>query len=73
LRKEEEAVKAVCAAAMEHGIEVLGVENGIGEKIIWKWTNEKKIHKSQAKEVNGKLCFRANRIWIPLDKCMKVS
>lgn len=67
---ESEEVKAACAMSASFGIEILDVEHGTSEKVVWRWPGEKKIHKSQVKEVNGKLCFRANRIWIPLDECM---
>lgn len=66
------AVKAVYAVTMKLGIEVLDVEHGASEKIVWKWSNEKKIHKSAVRDVNGRPCFRANRQWIPLDECMRV-
>lgn len=66
-------VKAAYAMSASFGIEILDVEHGATEKIVWRWPGEKKIHKSAVRDVNGRPCFRANRQWIPLGECIAAS
>lgn len=70
---DKKKVKAVLACTASLGIEVLDVEHGVQDKIVWKWSNEKKVHRSTVRDVAGKPCFRANRQWISLDGCLRTG
>ena len=64
-------MKAAYVKSAGFGIEILDVEHGTEDKIVWRWPGEKKIHKSRLQETaDGKLRFRVNRHWILLDDCM---
>ncbi len=64
-------MNAAHAMSADFGIEILDVEHGTEDKIVWRWPGEKKIHRSRVQEtIGGKLRFRVNRQWILLDGCM---
>ena len=58
-------VKAVYPMSTSFGIEILDANDSY---VTWKWSNENKARKSI---IRGNR-FRANRIWISLDDCMRV-
>lgn len=63
---------AAYSMASSFGVEVVSIDY-CNEAIIWRWSNEDKEHSSKYRDVAGKLCFRANRVWIPLDDCLRVN
>lgn len=63
---------ATYSAAGPFGVEVLSVDYR-NEAIIWRWSNENKEHSSKYKDIAGRLCFRVNRIWVPLDEGLRVN
>ena len=67
-------MKPIATYAMSLGcsIEVHNVQHGAQDKVVWKWSNEKRVRKSILKYVGGKLCFRVNRMWMPIDDFMGV-
>lgn len=44
-----------------------------GDRVVWRWSNERWLRRSWAREIRGKTCFRVNRQWIPLDECKRAD
>ena len=61
---------AVYSASLGESIEILKVQYGIRDVIFWRWSKEKRIHKSLINDIGDKVKFRVNRQWIALDECI---
>ena len=65
-------MKATSDTAASLGIVIEDVESMdySGDRVVWRWSNERQLRRSWVKEIRGKTCFRVNRQWIPLDLFM---
>lgn len=56
-------MKATHDTAVGLGIVIEDVETMTycGDRVIWRWSNERRLRRSWAREVRGKTCFRVNR------------
>ena len=70
-RKRRKQMKAAHDTAIGLGVVIEEVESTgrRGDRVAWRWSNERKLHRSWTREIRGKTCFRVNRQWIPLDEC----
>ena len=68
-------MKATHDIAAGLGIVIEDVEtmDYCGDRVVWRWSNERWLHRSWAREIKGKPCFRVNRQWIPLDECKRAD
>ena len=63
------------AGAFDLGIEIFGIEYGIDDYIIYRWTNSRTPKKTRAKiryTNKGKAYFVSFGKRIPLDECIRV-
>ena len=74
-RKRRKQMKATYGIAADLGIVIEDVESMDcrGDRVVWRWSNERRLRRSWAREVRGKTCFRVNRMWIPLDECKRAD
>lgn len=65
--------RPIAAYSMGSGkdIEILKVQYGIRDVIFWRWSKEKRVHKSLINDFGDKVKFRVNRQWIALDDCIR--
>ena len=52
------------------GIIILNIDSS-SEEVTWKWSNDTSVHTSLLRDIRGVPSFRANRVWIALDDCMR--
>ena len=58
------------------GIEILDIQYGIEDYVIWRWnygSTDDVIHRSKIRYGGNHSSFRAGRLTIRLDECMRVG
>lgn len=68
--EEELKIKAVYSFGLE-GIEILDILYGVEDKIIWRYSTDKKIHYTKIYYKN-RAYFKADNRKIYLDECLRV-
>ena len=67
-------VKATYSLCGDMGIEILDVEHGIEDKIVWRYTTSPRIHTTKIHHGgNGRSFFRAGPHNIHLDECIRTG
>ena len=61
------------AAGLKIVIEDVESMDYCGDRVVWRWSNERRLRRSWAREIKGKPCFRVNRQWTPLDECKRAD
>lgn len=61
---------ATYGIAAGFGIIILDIDSS-SEEVKWKWSNDSGVHTSLLRDIRGVPSFRANRVWISLDDCMR--
>ena len=73
--ENEKVIATYYAGAFGLGIEIFGIEYGIDDYIIYRWTNSSTPKKTRAKiryTNKGKAYFISFGKRIPLDECIRV-
>lgn len=70
--RNSKTMRPIATYAVTTGFDILILDiDSSSEEVKWKWSNDSGVHTSLLRDIRGVPSFRANRVWISLDDCMR--
>ena len=70
--RNSKAMRPIATYAVTAGFDIIILNiDSSSEEVTWKWSNDTVVHTSLLRDIRGVPSFRANRVWISLDDCMR--